>query len=152
VAQRHPAIAGIDVGVIREHDDYTVEEGTHPRLVVRRSFGKDRGEIVAAYCVTHYAGGVAVPTIMERIPNKFSDAFKRGGAAAKPWQDEFEEMAKKTVLRRAAKLWPVSIPGGGEDESPVLEAVPVEMRDITPASDSPAPRGRGSRLAGFAAE
>jgi recombination protein RecT len=151
-------IGAVDVGVIRERDEYEIEEGTQPRLIVRRKVGSDRGEIVAFYCVTHYRSGVSVPTIMERaevdrIRDTYSDAFKRGGAGAKPWREEYEEQGKKTVLRRASKLWPVSIPGGGDDDGPqLLEAAPVEMRDITPASESPAPRGRGSRLAAFAGE
>ncbi|MFO1211006.1 MAG: recombinase RecT [Amaricoccus sp.] len=149
-------IGAVDVGVIRERDDYEIEEGTHPRLVVRRKAGADRGEIVAFYCITHYRSGVSVPTVMdradvERIRDTYSDAFKRGGVGAKPWREEFEEQGKKTVLRRASKLWPISIPGG-EDEGPVIEAAPVEMRDITPAAESPAPRGRASRLAAFAGE
>ncbi|MEQ9242060.1 RecT family recombinase [Roseovarius indicus] len=137
LAQRHPSIAAVDAGVIREGDEYELIEGTHPELRIKRSLTP--GGWIAAYCVTHYSGGVAVPTIMtkeqiETHRDKHSDAYKRGGAGAKVWKDRPEEMAKKTVLRKAAKMWPVSIPGGneaeviGQDDAP--QAPP--MRDVTP--------------------
>lgn len=67
----------------------------------------DRGEMVGAYCVAKLNTGDFLTTIMskaeiEEIKNKTSQA-KSG-----PWQTFFEEMAKKTVIKRAAKLWPKS--------------------------------------------
>jgi len=137
LAQRHPSIAAVDAGVIREGDEYELIEGTHPELKIRRSL--EPGEWIAAYCITHYAGGVAVPTIMTRKAieanrDKHSDAWKRGGKGADVWKEHPEEMAKKTVVRKASKMWPVSIPGG--DGGEVIEQEPASnvspMRDVTP--------------------
>lgn len=141
LAARHPKIAGVDAGVIREGDTYELVEGTQPRLEIRRTLTP--GDWIAAYAVTHYADGVSVPTVMGRAEieshrDRFSDAWKRGGKGAEVWKQNPEEMAKKTVLRRAAKLWPVAIPGG-EDAGEVIEHradVPPPMRTVSDPLDS----------------
>lgn len=143
MAMRHPSVAAIDVGIIRDGDEYQYETGTQPRLVVRPSLDDD-GEWLAAYCITHYHGGVSVPVLMtrkqiEKHRDKYSDAWgaKNGspgkGRGAAMWRDTPEEMAKKTVIHRASKQWPITIPGGDEGSVEVIEDSPAPvMRDITP--------------------
>ena len=109
------------------------------RLVVRPSFD-DEGEWRAAYCITHFHGGVSVLLVMRRKQieahrDKYSDAFKRGGKGAAMWRDTPEEMAKKTVIHRASKNWPITIPGGSDSDEIVIEQdQPRVMRDVTPAT------------------
>lgn len=67
----------------------------------------DRGEMVGVYCVvkTHdgdYLTDVMTKEEIDLIKGK-SEAAKRGYG---PWYDFYEEMAKKTVAKRAAKMWP----------------------------------------------
>jgi len=64
----------------------------------------DRGEIKGGYCIAKLCSG---DTMVEVMPiteiNKIRDTSKaRGG----PWVDWFEEMAKKTIVKRAYKSWP----------------------------------------------
>ena len=68
----------------------------------------DRGQMIGVYCVAKLSTGEFLTTIMskaeiEEIRNKSSQASKSG-----PWVTFFEEMAKKTVIKRASKLWPKS--------------------------------------------
>jgi phage RecT family recombinase len=70
-------------------------------------FKKDRGEFRGVYCVAKTKTGDYLTTAMSEaevleIRDK-SEAFKSGGKG--PWKDYFEEMAKKTVIRRAFKTW-----------------------------------------------
>lgn len=141
LAQQHPKIAAVAVGIIHEKDRYEFCEGTHPELKVYPALG-DRGAPIAYYCITHYRDGISVPTVMthEEIVshrNKFSDAYKRGGKGAEVWKQHFDAMAFKTVVHRASKLWPLSIPSGGDDDDAgeIVEQTPspASMRDITPA-------------------
>ncbi len=67
----------------------------------------DRGRIIAVYCVAKFVGGgqhVDFMTVgdVEKI-RKRSRAADNG-----PWQTDYNEMARKTVVRRAAKFWPLS--------------------------------------------
>jgi recombination protein RecT len=68
----------------------------------------DRGEVVGVYCVAKLSSGEHLSTIMSRaecdaIKDKSSQAAKSG-----PWVSFYEEMLKKTVIKRASKLWPRS--------------------------------------------
>lgn len=68
----------------------------------------DRGEVVGVYCVARLASGEHLGTIMSKaecdaIRDKSSQAAKSG-----PWVQFYEEMLKKTVIKRASKLWPKS--------------------------------------------
>jgi len=70
-------------------------------------FCKDRGKIVGAYVVAKTCHGDYLTTPMSideiyEIRNR-SEAYKKGYG---PWVDFEGEMIKKTVVKRAAKLWP----------------------------------------------
>jgi recombination protein RecT len=156
MAMRHPAIVAIDTGVLFAGDDYEYETGTQPRLKIRPCLDEDeRGDWIAAYCVTHWKDGPATPILMtrkqiEKHRDKYSDAFKRGGKGAAMWNETPAEMAKKTVIHRASKQWPITIPGGGDgddDRGEILDHSPAPrpvMRDVTPGTGA-------SRLDQFAA-
>jgi recombination protein RecT len=69
---------------------------------------EQRGEIVGAYVVvktqtgdylTHTMNKEAIDAIMMR-----SESVKSGKAS--PWKTDYEEMAKKTVVKQAHKYWP----------------------------------------------
>jgi recombination protein RecT len=68
----------------------------------------DRGQIIGVYCVARLSSGESLSTIMSKadcdaIRDKSSQASKSG-----PWVSFYEEMLKKTCIKRAAKLWPRS--------------------------------------------
>lgn len=67
----------------------------------------DRGRLIGVYCVAKFVGGgqhVDFMTVgdVEAI-RKRSRAGNNG-----PWKTDYDEMARKTVVRRAAKYWPLS--------------------------------------------
>jgi len=74
-------------------------------------FKKDRGEIVGAYCIAKTKDGDILTETMpvselEKIRGK-STAFVKGQPGRKgPWEEWFEQMAKKAVIKRASKTWP----------------------------------------------
>jgi len=72
------------------------------------AFGKDRGEMVGVFCVARTKGGDFLTDVMtkeeiEDIKSR-SEAVKAGFGS--PWDSDYVEMAKKTVIRRAFKTWP----------------------------------------------
>jgi recombination protein RecT len=80
------------------------------------AFSKDRGDFVGVYCVAKTKTGDFLTDIMtlddiESIRAR-SEAYKsfvdqnRGNGG--PWVTDFNEQAKKSVVRRAFKMWPRS--------------------------------------------
>ena len=64
-----------------------------------------RGEMFAAYCVWKHGGkfsGVIMTKVEIDAIRKRSKSPDKG-----PWQTDFNEMAKKTLVHRASKLWPL---------------------------------------------
>jgi recombination protein RecT len=71
-------------------------------------FGKNRGEIVGCYVVVKLHNGDYLTTTMDidevySIRNR-SESWKRSESG--PWKTDEGEMIKKTVIRRAYKMWP----------------------------------------------
>jgi recombination protein RecT len=66
------------------------------------------GPMVAVYAVARLKGGARQAEVMSRAE---VDAIRRRSRAsgAGPWVTDYEEMAKKTVVRRLAKYLPMSI-------------------------------------------
>lgn len=108
-------------------DEYAIVEGLvhtieHKPHFTHADFG-DPSKVVMIYAVAQLVGGDIEWTYMttpqiRRIQNR-SPAGSSG-----PWQTDWEEMAKKTVIRRLAKMLPLSnelakaieIGGDGDDE------------------------------------
>lgn len=75
------------------------------------AFKLDRGPIVGAYCIAKTKEGDILTEVMsiaelEKIREK-SSAYVKGKEGRKgPWEEWFEQMAKKAVIKRASKTWP----------------------------------------------
>ncbi len=75
-------------------------------------FSKDRGEVVGAYVVAKTPGGEYLCEAMSigdihaiRDRSSAWKAYKAKGVSC-PWVTDPGEMSKKTVIKRASKLWP----------------------------------------------
>lgn len=70
---------------------------------------KDRGKVIGYYCVAKLHNGDYLTTEMsiDEI-NKVKSSSESGKRGFGPWVDWFDEQAKKTVVRRAFKMWPKS--------------------------------------------
>lgn len=92
--------------VVCEKDEFDYRMGDNPKIEHKPAMG-DRGVVVGAYAVLKTKDGGIYREFMSRgeidkIRN-VSRAKDNG-----PWQSWFEEMARKTVLRRLAKKCPLS--------------------------------------------
>lgn len=112
LARQSGQVTDIAARVVYAGDAFDLELGTDERLVHRPALGADRGEPVAVYCVASLTGGakqVEVMTWAEVMTIAENHAPRdRGGNITGPWRDHPGPMAIKTVVRRAAKLWPQS--------------------------------------------
>lgn len=100
----------ISCHLIYENDYFVWEEGTNQQLIHKPLFPGDRGEIIGAYAVAHFVDNDSYQFVVmskEEI-NAIRNASPSGGSYKSPWEKWWGEMAKKTVLRRLAKMLPMN--------------------------------------------
>jgi len=91
--------------IVYENDAYENQGIDKPPLHQQKTFG-DKGKIIGAYCTVKTKSGdyLTEEMDMEAI-TKVQNTSK---AAKGPWKTWWEEMARKTVVKRASKYWPQS--------------------------------------------
>jgi len=94
--------------LVRENDAFRKVGMDKQPIHEFEPFGKNRGEIVGVYVVVKLHNGDYLTTTMD-IDEVYSirdrsESWKRNGGG--PWKTDEGEMIKKTVIRRAYKLWP----------------------------------------------
>jgi len=107
LARRSGNIESIYAHTVYEADEFDYELGLHPKLHHKPATGR-RGEMKYVYAVAHFKDGGYQFEVMdkEEIEKRRarSKASKNG-----PWVTDYEEMAKKTVIRHMWKYLPISI-------------------------------------------
>ena len=90
-----------------------ISEAPLHESVGENAFVSNRGEMVGVYCTVRTSDGDYLTDIMSKDDideiMKRSQAWKSvaaGKSASSPWHSDYNEMAKKTVVKRASKLWP----------------------------------------------
>lgn len=106
LAYRSGEVSVIQAHVVYENDDFEYELGMDPVLKHKPAVS-DRGDPIAYYAMfkTKDGGyGFEVMSIddVRKHAKKYSKSFDNG-----PWQTNFDEMAKKTVLKRVLKYAPL---------------------------------------------
>lgn len=101
------SVEWVQAEVVKEKDTFRYLGVGKAPIHEMDPFG-DRGQIIGVYCVARLSTGEHLSTVMSKtdcdaIRDKSSQAAQKG-----PWKDFYEEMLKKTVIKRASKLWPKS--------------------------------------------
>lgn len=109
LAYRSGQVSTIAAHTVYENDEFTFELGLDPKLH-HVPVMTNRGAPIAFYAVykTKDGGyGFEVMSVEDARAHakKFSEAVKKGYSS--PWDTNFEEMAKKTVLKRVLKYAPL---------------------------------------------
>lgn len=108
LAHRSGQVKSIDAQVVYQNDFFEYELGLESKLIHKPKMDGDRGPAVAYYAVYRtkddgYGFAVMSKADVEEHRKRFS---KAGNS---PWDSNFDEMAKKTVLKKALKYAPLSI-------------------------------------------
>lgn len=110
LARRSGNIQSIYAHAVYENDEFDYELGLNPKLEHKPYMEGDRGEFIGAYAVAHFKDGGYQ---MEYMPKAEIEKRRERSASAKsrhsPWATDYEEMAKKTVIRHMWKYLPISI-------------------------------------------
>ncbi len=123
LARRSGNISTIEAHIVHERDKFSVRLGTDSGIEHVPEWNGDRGAAVAAYAVAKLADGgiqfdVMTVADIEKVRSK-----SRGKNLA-PWVENWNEMAKKTVVRRLSKYLPLSV------EMEKAMAIDVESEEI----------------------
>jgi len=131
----HRAGTHVSAQTVYERDEFRYELGLHPDLVHIPAKG-DRGEPVAYYATwsNGESFGFEVMTIDEIKQHRDRYSQARSG----PWVTSFDEMAKKTVLKKALKYAPLTIEAQkavSMDETTKTDIRPGHMDEVPDETD-----------------
>lgn len=96
--------------VVYENDDFEYSLGLNPILNHVPTSG-ERGQIIGVYCVAKnlVANEKIFIYLKKEDIDKVRKSSKAGQSNYSPWSTWYEEMAKKTAIKRICKLLPISV-------------------------------------------
>jgi recombination protein RecT len=108
LAYRSGEVELVQAHIVYENDEFICEYGLEPKIV-HKPADSDRGEPIKVYAMFKTkSGGYGFDVMsmddVRRHAEKYSQAYKSGFS---PWKTNFEEMAKKTVLKKVLKYAPL---------------------------------------------
>ncbi len=118
LAMRNGLVSHIHADVVCENDEFEYNLGEVVKHKI--DFRRERGNIYAAYCVIRFKDGTQKTEVMSRkeIDGIRSRSKSRDNG---PWVTDYNEMAKKTVFKRASKWIPLT--------PEAVDAMDVDNRD-----------------------
>lgn len=128
--RRSGELEAIDARVVHERDEFRWREGLVRELVHVPCLEVDPGPMKLVYTILRFRGGATQVEVMSRAQVDAIRARSRSSGNG-PWVSDYEEMAKKTVVRRAAKLAPMS--------SELARAIEAEEDDAVASPEMPSP-------------
>jgi recombination protein RecT len=146
LARRSGQIASLDAQCVYEGDTIEVQLGDSPGVVHRPALTGVRSEAtcIGAYMVCRLTSGESVVEWMSRadieaVRNRSRSAHSKPDKPKVPWESDWTEMARKTVLRRGLKRCPV-VDEYAEAIRREDEAAPIDVTPVAEAPASPAAR------------
>ena len=110
LAGRSPKVRDFDAHAVYENDEFDVQLGTDPKVRHKPPKKGDRGQLVGVYAVLHTSnGGVQIEWMTREQIDSHKAKYSKGRSGSTPWDTAYDEMARKTPLRRLGKRTPVSV-------------------------------------------
>ncbi len=123
----------IQAQCVYENDEFFYEYGLEPKLVHRPVF-EDRGEVVYFYGIFRTVnGGYGFSVMSKRDMDGYAKTYSRGyDSAYSPWKTNYEEMAKKTVIKQALKYAPIKsdLLRALSTDGSIKKAISVDMAEV----------------------
>ena len=140
-------IASISAHVVYSHDLFDYSLGDDEQITHKPLLGGDRGKAIAVYAIAKTKDGAIYREVMSVAEVEKVRAASRA-ANAGPWVQWWDEMARKTVIRRIAKRLPSSadVDQMLEHDNEAVGFVQHGTIDITPPAHSIDNPGEPSRL------
>lgn len=108
LARRSNQVTSIQAKLVHQKDQFDWEEGLDRRVFHKPYMGDEEpGPVIAAYCIARFSNGDFHPWVMTR--RELLAIKNRSRAKGGPWSTDEGAMMQKTVIRHAAKFWPIYI-------------------------------------------
>jgi recombination protein RecT len=101
-------VTSIIVNTVHEHDVFEYNLAGSERPVHTYPKSVDRGQLLFVYLIADFKEGGFHFEMMSKAEIE-AVRHKSPGKNSTPWTQHFEEMAKKTVIRRAVKRLPIAL-------------------------------------------
>lgn len=144
LAWRSSQIASIQARAVFEGDVFAFDYG-EDKITHKPGSETDPALLTHVYAVIHTTNGGRLWDVMSREEVERIRKRSRAGSSG-PWQTDYAEMAKKTIMRRLFKIAPCSAElqqalaldeAADAGVSQGIEFQIPEERDVTPKSDEP---------------
>lgn len=131
-------VANISASEVREKDKFVVKQGSSRELIheLPENAFSDRGNVMGYYAIVTYKdGSFDFETMSKADIDVVRESSKSKNSG--PWKDWYDEMAKKTVVKRLAKRVEMSIEGGMRANMAINADHQVSTGKFTDAIDIP---------------
>ncbi|MFY9225085.1 MAG: recombinase RecT [Blastocatellia bacterium] len=105
LALRSGLVLDIFAECVYSKDKFRYLAGTTQTIIHEPVIVGDRGELIAVYAVARLVNDIVKPCVMRKNDIDFIRSKSRATGAS-PWNTDYDEMAKKTVVKRLCKLLP----------------------------------------------
>lgn len=109
LARRSDKIDDVYARCVYERDEFEYVSGDNERIEHKpfRGSKKERGPVIAVYAIAKFKGGGANQreVMWKGDVDEIRDRFSHGNPV---WKSDYDEMARKTVVRKLAKYLPLS--------------------------------------------
>lgn len=132
-------LASIRAHVVYDKDQFDYTLGDDEHITHKPSLDSDRGKPLAAYAIAETKDGAVYREVMSVGDiEKIRAASRSGNSQYSPWANWWDEMARKTVIRRLAKRLPSSadVDQVIQHDDEAMGVVQREPIDITPKPES----------------
>ena len=108
LAYRNGQMQTIQAQAVYENDYFEYEYGLEPKLIHRPAYS-DRGEVTYFYGLFRTVNGGYGFSVMSKLDmDAFAKTYSKAfDSSYSPWKTNYEEMAKKTVVKQALKYAPI---------------------------------------------
>jgi recombination protein RecT len=108
LSYRSGEVEVVQAHIVYENDEFSCEYGLEPKLV-HKPADSERGNPVKVYAMFKTkSGGYGFEVMSMDDVRKHAEKYSKAyGTSFSPWKTSFEEMAKKTVLKRVLKYAPL---------------------------------------------
>lgn len=133
LARRSGKIAEIYATEVHENDHFEVSMGTNKELIHKPDMFSDRGDVKGWYAVFKLTDGSVDFEIMGRDEiEKIRKASKAGNSSYSPWSNYYNEMARKTVIKKLLKRAPMTVEAAKavEDDHKVAMGEKQDSSDV----------------------
>lgn len=112
LARNTSQIESVSAHIVYANDEGELVLGSEEKLTHKPCLSGDRGQPLWGYCIARFKDGgqhiepmtwADIMTIKGR-----SKSRNKAGELVGPWVTDEHEMARKTIVRRASKYWPMS--------------------------------------------